>query len=147
MRLKTLFSTPVFQLIISTLVSTLVSSGVIAILITHHYDKKLQSHELKLEKYIVLADELAKFTANQGDMNKLGILLNGALIYSSEDVVREILIFNDKFTVARNNRDKETNQFQITAEQIRPLIGAIRTELDLDSDIFKEKDLRFFMKP
>jgi hypothetical protein len=143
MKLKEFFSSQFIQIVISTIVST----GIIAGFINYHYDKKIKAHEMKLEKYVALIDELAKVTANQADFDKLGVMLNGTLLYASDDVVREILLFNVVFAKARNERETGSSHFQITAEQMRPLFEAIRKELYLKSDAFKDVELRFFQKP
>jgi len=128
----------IFQIIISTIIST----GIIAAFINHHYDKKIKAHELKLNKYMALIDELAKVTAKQANFEKLSPMLNGALLYASDDVVRQILLFNQIFAEALNKKDTE-----ITADKIRPLFEAIREELYLKSDAFKNLELRFFSSP
>ena len=131
--------------VLQTIVATLVSTGIIAKIIHHFYAKRLKSHELKIERYMSLIDELANLLANQPDWGKLVPLLNGALCYASDDVVSEILRFNAAFTKARESADRSPT-FQMAADQLKPLIRAIRKDLYLKSKSLDKCELRFFQK-
>lgn len=133
--------------IVEIIISTIISTGIITAFISHQYDKKIKAHELKLDRYMALIDVLSKVTANQEGFEKLCPLLNGALLYASDEVVLEILLLNQVFTKAQESKKPGNNNFQITFEQMRPLFEAIRKDLYLGSNAFKKIELRFFMKP
>ena len=90
---------------------------------------------------MVLIDELSKLTSNEADWTKLRFELNATLSYGSDNVVKEVLAFNDVFTEAISKKPA-----RITAEQLKPLIIAIRNDLYLESDSLEERNLRFFVK-
>lgn len=131
----------IFELIISTLIST----GLITAFLSHLYDKKLRTHEIKIQKYMWLIKELAKFAGNQPDWDGLRRSLNEALLFASDKVVGEILEFNKEFTKQR--KAAEGKDFSMTAEDMQPLIVAIRKDLYLKSKSIDEKGLTFFQKP
>ncbi|MDO8600392.1 MAG: hypothetical protein Q7R73_02100 [bacterium] len=131
----------IFELILSTLIST----GLITAFLSHLYDKKLRTHEIKIQKYIKLIEELAKFTGNEPDWGQLRIFLNEALLFASDEVVGEILEFNKKFT--EQSKTAENGNFQMTAGDLQPLVVAIRKDLYLKSKSIDEKGLTFFQKP
>lgn len=131
--------------ILEIIISTLVSTGFIAALIHHHYDKKLKTHELKLNKYLPLIEELAKLVGNTPDYEKLLPSLNEALLFASDDAVKEILKFNKVFTEKRKGATE--GKFQLSADDIKPLLISIRKDLDLKSSSIDEDGLTFFQKP
>ena len=133
--------------IVTTIISTVISTGVISAIFHHYYDKKIRTHELKLQKYFDLIEELSKLVEGTAEEDKMRRILNDALFFSSDKVVREILIFNKLFTKHRNESiaDKNTT-VRIDAEDITPLVKAIRTELYLKSESIDEEGLRFFQK-
>lgn len=92
-----------------------------------------------------LIKELSKLMGSEADFDKLRPLLNGALLFSSDRVVSEILNFNEAFTHARDAARGSLN-FQMTAEQIAPLVIAIRKDLYLKSSSLRRKELRFFQR-
>ena len=130
------------------ILSVIISTVIIAIIIQHSYEVKIKKHELKLIKYIALGDELAKLAAKVPDNKSLMSHLNGALFFSSDEVVKEVLNFNEIFTKAEKDA-KEAGQatIQIPSKDIKPLMIAIRNELDLKSNSIKEKELKFFQVP
>ena len=131
--------------ILQIVISTIVSTGILAAFIHHHYDKKLRAHELKLQKYLELGEEIAKLVGNMPNYDKLLLLLNEALLFASDDVVEKILKFNRLFTERRKQSTGDT--FQLTAADVTPLIVAIRSELDLTSTSIEKEGLTFFQKP
>lgn len=131
--------------LLQSVISVLVSTGVLAIIIHYHYDKKLKTHELKLKKYITLAEDLARLVGNDPNYDKLLFSLNEAILFASDNVVKEILRFNKVFTERRNARIADS--FQITENDLKPLIVAIRKELYLKSKSIDKEGLRFFQKP
>lgn len=54
--------------ILGSVLSIIISTGIITALLSHWYDKKLRTHEIKLQKYISLIEVLAKFVGNEGDI-------------------------------------------------------------------------------
>ena len=131
----------IFEIVLSTLIST----GLITAFLSHWYNKKLLTHEIKIQKYIKLIEELAKFTGNEPDWNQLRAFLNEALLFASDEVVGEILEFNKKLT---EQRETATNgNFQMTAKDLQPLVVAIRKDLYLKSKAINKKGLTFFQKP
>lgn len=134
--------------ILHIILSTIVSVGIIAIIIQYHYDKKIKKHEIKLERYIALGEELSKLTANVPEYDKLNPLLNGTYFFSSENVVKEVSSFNKLFTRKRKEAEsKNIKSFQIKSTDLKPLIIAIRKELDLNNDYIKKEKVSFFKKP
>ncbi len=131
--------------ILQIVTSTIVSTGILAALIHHHYDKKLRAHELKLQKYLELGEEIAKLVGNMPNYDRLLPLLNETLLFASDDVVAEILKFNQVFTERR--KQGTGNTFRLSATDVTPLIVAIRSELDLKSNSIKKEGLTFFQKP
>ena len=130
--------------ILEIVLSTLISTGLITAFLSHWYDKKLRTHEIKIQKYIKLIEELAKFIGNEADWNQLRAFLNEALIFASDKVVEEILEFNKKFT---EKRQTATNgNFQMTAKDLQPLVVAIRKDLYQKSKAIDKKGLSFFQK-
>jgi len=128
--------------------STLISTGVITVLLSHWYDKKLRTHEIKLQKYISLTEVLAKFVGNEENIwEQLRKCFNEALLFASDDVVREILEFNKKFTAVRKTEGMKSGNLQMSATDIEPLVIAIRKDLDLKSRSIDEIGLTFFQKP
>ena len=111
-------------------------------------DKKIQKHEIKLKRYIALGEELSKLTANIPEYDRLNPLLNGTYFFSSENVVKEVSAFNKLFTRKRKEAGmKGIKSFQIQSRDLKPLIIAIRKELDLDYDYIEKEEVSFFMKP
>lgn len=131
----------VFEILLPVLIST----GIITALLSHWYNKKLRTHEIKLQKYINLIEELAKLIGKDPEWNKLRAYLNEALLFASDNVAGEILEFNKKFTEGQNKA--EGGDFQMHAKDIEPLIIAIRKDLYLKSKSIKKKGLTFFQKP
>ena len=131
----------IFEFIVSTLIST----GLITALFSHWYNKKLRTHEIKIQKYIKLIEELAKLTGNEADWDQLRVLFNEALLFASDKVVGEILEFNKKLT-----KQKETvhndSKFKMAAKDLQPLIVAIRKDLYLKSKSIIKSGLTFFQK-
>jgi len=134
--------------IFSSAISTLISTGVITIILQHNFDKKIRTHELKLEKYFTLIEELSKLTGTGTGDEKLLNILNSTLFFSSDNVCREILRFNKVFTEKREDAVRKNSVYvSMTEKDIKPLIKAIRTELYLKSQSIDEEGLRFFQKP
>jgi len=134
--------------ILQMVLTTIISTGVVAIFIQHHYDKKIRKHDLKIEKYILLGEELSRLMANNPDLSKLHAALNSTYVFSSEDVVKEVLSFNEVITNKRVAAKKQGQErFQLSAQELVPLIKAIRKELGLGSDCIKEEKISFFMGP
>lgn len=131
--------------ILELIISTLISTGLITALLSHWYDKKLRTHEIKIQKYIKLIEELAKFIGNEPDWGQLRAFLNEALLFASDEVVGEILEFNKKFTEQR--KAASSGNFQMTAKDLQPLVIAIRKDLYLKSSSIDRKGLTFFQKP
>jgi len=131
--------------VLSVIFSTLVSTGLITLVIKHWYDKKLRAHDVKISKYMQLIKELAKFVGNQQNWDDLGMTFNEALLFASDEVVGEILEFNKKFT--ENRKAAEGKNFSMTAEDVQSLIVAIRKDLYLKSKSINTKGLAFFQKP
>ncbi|HLD30932.1 MAG TPA: hypothetical protein VJB41_01915 [Patescibacteria group bacterium] len=131
--------------ILEIIISTLISTGFIAALIHHHYDKKLKTHELKLNRYLPLIEELVKLVGNTPDYAKLLPVLNEALLFASNDTVKEILKFNKVFTEKRKKATE--GKFQLSSDDIKPLLVSIRRDLDLKSSAIDEEGLTFFQKP
>lgn len=131
--------------IIQTIISIIISTGIVAVFINHLYDKKLKTHEIKLQKYFNLINELAMLVGNTPNYDKLRMCLNEALLFTSDDVVKEILKFNKIFTEKRGNGG--CDNFQIEALYLKPLIIAIRKDLYLKSKSILKEDLRFFQIP
>ena len=131
--------------ILEIIISTAISTGFVAVFISHYYNKKLKTHEMKLNKYLLLIEELAKLTSNTPDFGKLLPLLNEALLFASDDVVKEILKFNKVFCEKRNQAKE--NKFQISADDLKPLVVSIRKDLYLKSSSIDEEGLAFFQKP
>lgn len=46
--------------IVQIIISTIISTGIIAAFISHQYDKKIKAHQLELDRYMALIDELSK---------------------------------------------------------------------------------------
>lgn len=138
-------------ILIGTVISTGLVSTVITLVIQHHYDEKLHSHELKLERYMSLIDELSKLTAQQPDWDKLRLQLNAALCFSSDEVAAQILLLNNELTpifeaIREDRKQGKDNPHLLPGEKIKPLILAIREDLFLSSDKLEGMDLRFFIK-
>jgi len=131
--------------ILELVLSTLISTGLITAFLSHWYDKKLRTHEIKIQKYIKLIEELAKFTGNEPDWNQLRAFFNEALLFASDEVVGEILEFNKKFT--EQSKTATNGNFQMTAKDLQPLVVAIRKDLYLKSKSIDRKGLTFFQKP
>mgnify|MGYP001566805721 CR=1 FL=1 len=131
--------------ILELIISTLISTGLITALLSHWYDKKLRTHEIKIQKYIKLIEELAKFAGNEPDWGQLRAFFNEALLFASDEVVGEILEFNKKFTEQR--KTATNGNFQMTAKDLQPLVIAIRKDLYLKSASIDKKGLTFFQKP
>lgn len=133
--------------ILKTIAFMIVSTGIIAIFIKHQYEKKTKKLEIKLKKYIALGEELSKLTANIPNHDKLNPLLNSVYFFSSENVVKKVSEFNKLYTDKRNEAENNGSPtLQITSEDLKPLIVAIRKELDLDSDYIENEKINFFMK-
>ncbi len=130
--------------IIEIIISTIISTGIIAGVINYWFDKKLRTHEIKLKKYIELIEELAKLIGSEANWDDLRPLLNEALLFASDNVVKEILKFNIRFN--DKSKDAKEGKFQMTEKDIQPLIIAIREELYLKSKSIKESGLTFFRK-
>lgn len=130
--------------IIEIIISTIISTGIIAGIIKYWFDKKLSTHEIKLKKYTKLAEELAKLVGNEANWDKLRPLLNETLLFASNDVVKEILEFNNLYDEKSNNA--ENGRFQMTNKDIQPLFISIRKELHLKSKSVEESGLKFFRK-
>lgn len=131
--------------IIQIIISTAISTGIIAVFINHWYDKKLRTHEIKIQKYIKLGEELAKLTGNEADWDQLRASLNEGFFFASDEVVGEILEFNKKFTQQKQNAS--SGNFQMTARDLQPLIIAVRKDLYLKSKSIDKNGLTFFQKP
>lgn len=131
--------------ILELILSTLISTGLITVLLSHWYDKRLRTHEIKIQKYIKLIEELAKFAGNEPDWKQLRTFLNEALLFASDEVVAEILEFNKKFAELR--KKSQNGNFQMTATDLQPLVVAIRKDLYLKSKSIGKKGLTFFQKP
>lgn len=139
------FNNQTFMVIFQLVLPTLVSTGIITALLSHWYDKKLHTHEIKIQKYIDLIEQLAKLAANDPTWERLRLLLNEALLFASDEVVAEIFEFNRKFTVQRAGA--VGGNFQMTAQDLQPMVIAIRKDLDLKSKSIKKNGLTFFQKP
>lgn len=135
----------ILKLILPTLISIVISTGLVTAFLSHWHDKKLRAHEIKIKKYFELIAELAKLVANEKDWEGLRRSLNEALLFASDEVVGEILEFNKKFT--ERSKTAENGHFQMTAEDLQPLIIAIRKDLYLKSKSIDERGLTFFQKP
>ena len=77
----------IIKLILPTLISTVLTTGLISLFLSHLYDKKLHTHEIKILKYFTLIEELAKFVGNNPDYDQLMASLNEALLFASDEVV------------------------------------------------------------
>ena len=130
--------------IIEIIISTIISTGIIAGVINYWFDKKLRTHEIKLKKYIKLIEELAKLMGSEANWNELRPLLNEALLFASNNVVKEILEFNNLYK--EKSKNVKNNKFQMTNKDIQPLVIAIRKDLYLKSKSIKENGLKFFIK-
>lgn len=128
---------------LNVLISTVISTGLIGAVVSYQADRKLRSHELKLEKYSALGQELAKLASNNADPKKLDELLNGALIFGSEEVASSVLSLNKKLrdgTIAI----KEGSPF-ISRNELVPIFKAIRTDLGESSSFLdNQEDIWFF---
>ena len=93
-----------------------------------------------------LIEELSKLSANEPDWINLRCELNASLTFGSDQVVLEILKFNDEFTKAEKNISPSSDIFQISSETIKPVIIAIRKDLYLKSKSLNDRELRFFQK-
>jgi hypothetical protein len=102
--------------------------------------------KFKTEKYSVLIKSLSNFFDNDSSEHNL-LALNEALFFASDNVVREIQKFNKLYTAKQSEGSAEKKETHITSEDLKPLIKAIRTELNLESDSIDEGELRFFQKP
>ncbi len=131
---------------IQVLVSALLSAG-----LTYFFGiRKLYTEaklKFKAEKYSNLIKVMSEFLDNNPNEYKLGVL-NEALFFASDEVVKEIkkfnILFTDKFESSILSGE---NRVKITSEDIKPLIIAIRTELNLGSESINEGSLSFFQKP
>ena len=135
----------ILKLILPTLISIVISTGLVTALLSHWHDKKLRTHEIKIKKYFELIAELAKLVANEKNLEGVRRSLNEALLFASEEVVGEILEFNKKFTEQR--KTAIDGNFQMTAKDLQPLVVAIRKDLYLKSKSIDRKGLTFFQKP
>lgn len=131
--------------ILKIVISTIISTGLITTLIHHYYDKRLRTHELKINKYLLLIEELAKLIGDTPDYDKLRSALNEALLFASDDVVGEILKFNKVF--ANKRKEAIEGKFQISADDLKSLFVAIRSDLYLKSLSINKEGLTFFQKP
>ena len=131
--------------ILQIIIYTVISTGVLTAFISYNFDKKIKTHELKLQKYFELIEEISKLLENNPNYDALRRILNDALFFSSDNVCREILKFNKMFTKKREEA-KGTN-FQMSEDDIKPLIKAIRKDLNLKSKSIDKEGLRFFQKP
>ncbi len=103
--------------------------------------------KFKTEKYSALIKALSNFLDNDSGEHNL-LALNEAIFFSSDEVVREIKKFNKLFTEKRvSSVNTGQSKIQITSEDLKPLIKAIRTELNLKSRSIDEGKLSFFQKP
>ncbi len=127
------------------IIFTVIGTGVLVAFINHWQDKKLKIHEIKLQKYFDLIEQLAKLAGNEKDHDDLRKYLNEALIFASDGVVKEILRFNEIFTEKR--KIVSTGIVQLEAKDMAPLIIAVRGELNLKSKSITKEGLRFFQKP
>lgn len=139
-----LINNQTFMNILQIALSTLISTGIITVFLSHWYDKKLRTHEIKLPKYVSLAEELARLVANDANWENLRLRLNEALLFASDEVVKQILEFNRCFTEQRIVA--EGASFQMIAADLQPLIIAIRKDLDLKSNSIEESGLKFFQR-
>lgn len=130
--------------ILQIIISTVISTGILAVFINHWYDKKLKTHEIKLEKYLYLIEQLAKLAGNETLDDNFRKYLNEALLFTSDNVVKEILKFNKVFTEKR--KVGNGNTFRMEAKDMELLIIAIRKDLDLKSKSIIKEGLRFFQK-
>ena len=121
------------------------SAGIITAIFAHWNEKRSRTHEIKIQKYFQLIEELARWLSNDPDFVKLRELLNQALIFGSDEVVKEILKLNEKFTQAQDRANGK--DFSMTAEDLRSLILVIRKDLYLKSKAMGRVELRFFQKP
>ncbi len=115
----------------------------IAAFLSHRHEKIIRTHEIKIQKYTKLIEEIAKFVGNEPDWIKLRSFLNEALLFASDGVVREILKFNKRFTELKSSTD---GNFRMTEEDIRALIIEIRKDLYLKSKSINKEGLSFFQK-
>ena len=103
--------------------------------------------KFKAERYSKLIEPLSAFLSNNPKEHNL-IVLNETFFFSSEGVVREVLkfvkLYNQREILAKSQSEKI---IRITAEDVKPLITAIRTEFGLKSKSLDEEELRFFQKP
>lgn len=127
------------------IISTIISTGIISAFIHQFYEKRIKTHDYKLDHYTELIEQLSRLTENNADWDKLRTALNSALFYASDSVVREVLDFNERFTTARTSA--ASRRFQMTANDVQGMIKAIRKDLFLCSRAIDEKGLRFFQKP
>lgn len=99
--------------LLEIILATFISTGIIAALLHQYYEKRLRTHELRIENYMKLIEELSKLLANEADWDNLRIQFNNALSIASDDVVKSLLEFNDTFfTEAKKNSDIKTGKFQ-----------------------------------
>ncbi|OGE88015.1 MAG: hypothetical protein A3J07_01970 [Candidatus Doudnabacteria bacterium RIFCSPLOWO2_02_FULL_49_13] len=132
---------------IQIVLAALLSSG-----LTYFFGiRKLRTEaelRFKAERYSKLIEPLSAFLSNNPEEHTL-IVLNDTFFFSSDNVVREVLKFNKLY----NQREKQFSEgrqgkiIQLTAEDVKPLIKAIRNEFGLESKSLDEEELRFFQKP
>jgi hypothetical protein len=124
----------VAQIVIATIIST----GLITVYLQHNFDKKLRTHELKVERYLALIDALSNWAAYGPASRDLPVQINAALCYSSDEVAVALLDLGQEM----NGSARE-----IPATAFKPLVLAIRRDLYLSSAGLEERDLHFFTLP
>ncbi|KKU58172.1 MAG: hypothetical protein UX81_C0025G0013 [Parcubacteria group bacterium GW2011_GWA2_47_12] len=134
----------IFELILSTLISTGVITTVVATIISHKYDKKLHTHDIKIRKYTNLIEEFAKLVGNEPDWNKLRPIFNEALFFASDEVIGEILGFHKKIVAGK--KDASGGSFKIDSKDLQSLVIAIRKDLYLKSKSIEKNSITFFQR-
>ena len=122
----------------------IVGIGIITIIFQHGYDKKLKGYEIKLGKYLEMSEQISDILSGLHKPDKFATIMNSALIFSSDKVVKEIQKFNQLYTKKQKKAVEENVDFEITTEDFKPLIIAIRKDLYLKSKSIKKGNLRIF---
>jgi len=131
---------PIIDLLIA-----LAGGGVAGGLVTYFMEKKLRAYELKLQKYLEIGTALVSIPISGKISDDEMKTLNGALVFGSNEVATEMLnlihlIEEKESTPAAQGESKD-----VTADEFKPLLFAIRKDLNLQSSCsLRSKTLRFF---
>lgn len=117
------------------IVATVISTGIITASLQHDFDKRFRTHELKMERYLALIDELSKWVATDSASGDFPVQMNAALCFSSDEVAVALLDLG---------QEMKSSARKIPTSAFKPLVMAIRRDLYLSSDCLQKRDLRFF---